>query len=216
MAGLLGGCVALCGAVSADDDGSRRDGGLLEVEKAVEITVRARGNPLDPVVAIAGVLTLRVRPADGRFTGWITPGFRVPYGSQPGTAGAPLDSVLFRVVDDAFVADPAVPRLRVDGQLGGRGINMVVHDVLGPGDDIFAQGTTEHFTGARFARDPGRIAGPGVGPLLGDSVDWAVRSETVCVRSVRLQPIRDDGSGGDVTEAIDCISIRSVTLQPVP
>lgn len=125
---------------------------------------------------------------DGRFVGRITPGFRVPFGAPAGTAGIPLDSVLFRLPDGVFVPEPAVPYLAVDGQFTGRGANMVVHevlgmvvhDVLGTDHDVFAQGTTERYIGNN---DPGRIAGPGVGPVDGDRGDWAVRSETVCVRS---------------------------------
>ena len=204
--GLL---VAACGTVWANDDFTR-------VEKAFEITVRDRANPLDPVLAVAGVLTLHVRQSDGRFTGWVTPGFRVSFGSPAGTIGTPLDSVLFRLIGGALVPDLAVKHLAVDGQFTGRGVNMVVRDVLGPGQHIFAQGTTERYTGNWFAKDPGRIAGPGVGPADGDRGDWAVRSETTCVRSVHVLPIAEDGSGGDVTEFTECISIRSTTLQPVP
>jgi hypothetical protein len=67
-----------------------------------------------------------------------------------------------------------------------------------------------------FSKDPGKIAGPGVGPEDGDSGDWAVTSETTCVRSVSLQPLNEDGSGGDVTTYTECTRIRVIRLQPLP
>jgi hypothetical protein len=217
------GCGVACGllllgstGVSATNDHPReRERGVGTVQKAFEITVRERANPLDPVIAVAGVLTLHVRESDGRFTGRITPGFHVPAG-DPGAAGVRAESVLFALGDDGFAPVQGVRQLMVDGQFNGRGVNMVVHDVLGPGRDIFAQGTTEHFVGTAFTRDPGRIAGPGVGPLDGDRGDWAVTSETTCIRTVRLLPLQEDGSGGDVTEFTECIRIRSITLTPIP
>jgi hypothetical protein len=211
--GIVCGVVAVtCGTGAANAD--QNDDGVRMMQKAIEITVRDRGNPLDPVIAVAGVLTLQVRIGDGRFVGWITPGFRVPAGA-PATVGTPVDSVLFRLTKNGFVGSPRVSQLAVDGQFNDRGVNMVVHDVTGPGQDIFALGTTERFMGNPPTRDPGRIAGPGVGPVDGDRVDWAVRSETVCVREVRQLPLQDDGSGGDVTVFTNCISIRITTLQPI-
>ena len=207
--------VVVGGGVVGDAFAQQGAAAAVEVQRAIEITVRQRANPTEPVVAIAGVLTLHVRPTDGRFVGSITPGYRVPVDAPAGTVGIPLDSVLFRLQHGDWIADPSVEQLAVDGQFTGRGVNMVVHEVLGSGHDIFAQGTTEHHIGSRFARDPGRIAGPAVGPGHGDRADWSVSSETACVREIRVLPIGDDGSGGDVTVAIDCIAIRMVTFEGV-
>jgi hypothetical protein len=41
-------------------------------------------------------------------------------------------------------------------------------------------------------------------------------NETNCARVVSVQPIREDGSGGDVTLVTECVSYRSITLRPVP
>jgi hypothetical protein len=215
--GIVCGLLAItCAAVSANGNfPNEHDRGLLKVRKAFEVTIRHRVNPLDPVIAVTGVLTLHVRPGDGRFVGTITPGYRVSKES-PDAPATPLDSVLFSIVDGEFVSDPEVKLLKVDGQFSGRGVNMVIHDVLGPGQDIYAQGTTERYMGEWFNKDPGRIAGPAIGPLDGDSGDWAVQSETTCVRSVQLLPIAEDGSGGDVTTYTECTRIRVIRLTPVP
>lgn len=49
VCGLL---AVVCGTVSANDDFPKgRDPGVQKVQKAFEITVRDRGNPVDPVLA---------------------------------------------------------------------------------------------------------------------------------------------------------------------
>ena len=60
---------AACGTVRASGGDARSEGdpGLLRVEKMIEITVRERANPRDPIVAVVGILTLNVRSSDGRF-----------------------------------------------------------------------------------------------------------------------------------------------------
>jgi hypothetical protein len=201
--------------ISASNDRPGDRDGTTTVQKAFAVTVRERVHPLDPVIAVTGVLTLQVRQSDGRFTGRITPGFHVPDGT-PNAPGIRAESVLFALGNDGFAPVAGVRSLAVDGQFTGRGVHMVVHDVLGSGHDIFAEGTTAHFTGNAFTRDPGRIAGPGVGPFEGDRGDWVVTSETTCVRSVRLTPLQEDGSGGDVTEYTECTRIRSIPLTPIP
>jgi hypothetical protein len=52
-------------------------------------------------------------------------------------------------------------------------VNMLVRDVGGEGQHIYALGTTEHEPGKRFEQDFGRIAGPAGGPERSARGDWA-------------------------------------------
>src|SRR6266699_42043 len=131
-----------------------------QISQTIEITIDKRANPADPPLVVAGILTIALNVHTGKFTGAITPGVFLPLDAPPNTEGIPQTVVMFDIVNGSIEPHEGVTQLKVDGQCQGRAVNMLVRDVRGEGQHIYALGTTENDPGPRYARDFGRIAGP--------------------------------------------------------
>jgi hypothetical protein len=150
-----------------------------QISQAIAITIEKRANPADPPLVVAGILTIALNVHTGKFTGAITPWGALPPDAPPNTEGLLQPVVLFDIVNGSFMPHEGVTQLAVDGQFHGRAVNMLVRDVGGEGQHIYALGTTENDPGPRYTRDLGRLAGPAVGPEQGTRGDWDIAPSVI-------------------------------------